>query len=405
MNTIDEGIADIRAGRMVIVVDDEGRENEGDLVMAARCVTADDVNFMALYGRGLICAPSGAERLAELDLPQMVSANTDNHGTAFSVSVDHRDTSTGISAADRALTLRKLADPSAAAADFRRPGHIFPLAARRGGVFAREGHTEAAVDLVRLAFPQDPGAGVICEIMNPDGSMARLHDLGEFAKTHGLRIISIADLVTWRRTHESAVVRAAETRLPTKHGDFSLFAYTALADGMEHLALVRGNPCGDEAPALCRIHSECLTGDALGSRRCDCGEQYDEAMRLIAAEGAGVLIYLRQEGRGIGLVNKMRAYALQDGGLDTVDANTALGFPPDARSYDAAAAILRDLGIPKVRLLTNNPEKIAALTDFGIEVTERVPLVIEANPENRRYLETKKKRMNHQLEGVQHENH
>ena len=413
MNTIEEAIADFRKGRMIIVVDDENRENEGDLIVAARHADAKAINFMARYGRGLICVAMEGRRLAALGIGQMSRENTDAHGTAFAVSVDHRETSTGISAADRSLTIRRLADPTASPGDFRRPGHVFPLAAREGGVLTRRGHTETAVDLSRLAFAGEPDAihgGAICEIMNEDGSMARLGDLERFAQTHGLKIVSVADLATYREQldsagmtarHDSASARqavelVASARLPTRYGEFRLFGYRETATGAEHVALVMGELPPAE-PALCRIHSECLTGDALGSRRCDCGEQYDGAMRAIAREGRGVLVYLRQEGRGIGLLNKIRAYALQDGGADTVDANVALGFRPDERDYRAAAGILSDLGVSAVRLMTNNPDKVERLTELGVRVAERVPLIIPPNGENGFYLRTKERRMRHRL--------
>jgi 3,4-dihydroxy 2-butanone 4-phosphate synthase/GTP cyclohydrolase II len=409
MNTIEEGLAAFGAGKMIIVTDDENRENEGDLCIDARFATPEAVNFMARQACGLICVPMEKDRLDALGLAPMVACNTDNHGTAFTVSVDHVDTTTGISAFERAHPIRKLIDPSCGPADFRRPGHVFPLAGRKGGVLIRQGHTEAMLDLVRLArenraFAGDPGeearkplAGVICEIINPDGTMARHDSLEAFARTHDLCMISIADLVRYRNEHDSPVTRETETRLPTKYGDFRLVAYSEHVTGKEHLALVLGDIPRD-APVLCRIHSECLTGDALGSRRCDCGEQYDEAMRRIAENGQGVLVYLRQEGRGIGLVNKMKAYALQDTGMDTVDANICLGFPADLRDYRVGAGILKDLGIRKVRVLTNNPAKTESLELCGIEVTERIPLLIEPNDHNKFYLRTKQERMNHLLD-------
>jgi 3,4-dihydroxy 2-butanone 4-phosphate synthase/GTP cyclohydrolase II len=413
MNTIEEAIADFRDGRMIIVVDDENRENEGDLIVAARHADAQAINFMARHGRGLICVAMEEKRLSALGVGQMSRENTDAHGTAFAISVDHRETSTGISAADRSLTIRRLADPAAGSRDFRRPGHVFPLAAREGGVLARRGHTEAAVDLSRLAFAGERDAihgGAICEIMNDDGTMARLGDLERFAQAHGLKIASVADLAAYRERlngagigepttsalTQRAVERVASARLPTRYGEYRLFGYRETATGAEHVALVMGELLPGES-ALCRIHSECLTGDALGSRRCDCGEQYDAAMRAIAREGRGVLVYLRQEGRGIGLLNKIRAYALQDGGADTVDANVALGFRPDERDYRAAEGILSDLGVRAVRLMTNNPDKIERLTELGVRVTERIPLIIPPNGENGFYLKTKERRMRHRL--------
>ena len=405
MDTIDQAIQALRRGGMIVVVDNEDRENEGDLVMDARFADAASVNFMALHGRGLICMPMEAGRLAELGLGQMVAANSDPQGTAFAVSTDHCSCTTGISASDRAATIRALLDPASRPEDFRRPGHVFPLAARAGGVLTRAGHTEAAVDLARLASadqadqattPATSPAGVICEIMNLDGSMARLPELELFAAAHQLPLVCIADLVRWRRRHEKLVERAAVTTLPTRHGQFRLYGYRELHSGLEHVALVLGK-VDDGAPVLCRVHSECLTGDALGSRRCDCGEQYDAALARIAA-GRGVLVYLRQEGRGIGLVNKLRAYALQDAGLDTVEANLRLGFPADGRDYHVGVQILKDLGVGRLRLLTNNPAKLAGLTGYGVEVCERVALTIEPNAHNQRYLRTKQVRMAHRLD-------
>lgn len=393
-NTIEEAIEDIRAGKMVVVVDDEDRENEGDLVMAAEKVTPEAVNFMATYGRGLICMPITNQRADELDLPLMVSHNTDKHGTAFTVSVDHKDTTTGISAFERAQTIKAILDPGTRPEDLRRPGHIFPLRAREGGVLRRAGHTEAAVDLARLAglYP----AGVICEIMKEDGTMARVPELMEFCRKHNLKIITIADLIKYRRRTEKLVRKVDEASLPTKYGEFTAVAYESILDGQGHLALVKGDLSRVEAP-LVRVHSECLTGDVFGSRRCDCGEQLARAMEMIAKEGVGVLLYMRQEGRGIGLLNKIRAYKLQDQGKDTVEANEALGFPPDLRDYGIGAQILADLGLKKIRLLTNNPRKIAGLEGHGLQVVARIPIEIRPQKYNQFYLITKKKKLGHLL--------
>lgn len=405
LDSIDDAVDAIAEGKIVIVVDDEDRENEGDFVMAAGKVTAEAISFMASYGRGLICAPFPEDRLSALGIVPMTGRNGDPHGTAFTVSVDHREATTGISAAERARTLRALADPLAAPTDFRAPGHVFPLSARPGGVLERRGHTEAAVDLARLAVGRRSGGaaedcvpgGVICEIMKDDGTMARLPDLLEFARARDLKIVSIADLAAWRLRHESVVERIAETRLPTRYGEFRMAGYRDLRDGAEHLALIMGNPAEGEPP-LVRVHSECLTGDALGSLRCDCGEQFDAAMKAIAAEGRGILVYLRQEGRGIGLLAKIGAYSLQDAGMDTVDANLALGYRPDERDYRAGIGILRDLGASRIRLMTNNPEKIGGLAEAGIEIVRRVAVKIPPRKENRGYLRTKAERMGHILE-------
>lgn len=393
-NTIEEALEDLRAGKMIVVVDDEDRENEGDLLMPAETVTAEAVNFMAKYGRGLICMPVIGDRLRELDIPQMIGHNTDTHQTAFTVSIDAIDTTTGISAQERAHTILKVLAPTTKPTDFKKPGHIFPLEAKEGGVLKRAGHTEAAVDLARLAgfYP----AGVICEIMNEDGTMARVPELMEFVKVHDLKIITIAHLINYRRKNEVLVERAAEANMPTKYGDFRIIGYQNKLNGEHHVALVKGHVSNKE-PILVRVHSECLTGDVFGSMRCDCGEQYASAMKQIAEEGRGVLIYMRQEGRGIGLINKLKAYALQDEGMDTIEANLALGFPEDMRDYGIGAQILNDLGVSKIRLMTNNPRKLAGITGYGIEIIERVPIQMNHNEVNAYYLRTKKEKMGHIL--------
>jgi len=395
--TVPEGLEEIRQGRMVVVVDDENRENEGDLVMAAEKVTPEAINFMARYGRGLICVPMLAERLDQLQIPPMVPAPDDHMGTAFAVSVDSRHCTTGISAHERAMTVKALIDPATRPEDLVRPGHIFPLRAKEGGVLRRPGHTEAAVDLARMAglYP----AGVISEVMNEDGTMARLPQLVEFARQHGLKIITIEEIIKYRMRTDRLVRRIASTTLPTRYGDFQLHAYEDLLTGKCHVALVKGEVAGDE-PVLVRVHSECLTGDTFGSLRCDCGEQLDRAMRMIQEAGRGVLLYMRQEGRGIGLGNKIRAYALQDAGLDTVEANIRLGFPPDARDYGTGAQILADLGVRRMLLLTNNPRKYAALAGYGLEIVERVPIQVRPNSVNARYLKTKRDKLGHLLEGL-----
>lgn len=394
LNTIEEALTDIRVGRMVIVVDDEDRENEGDLILAAEKVTPEAINFMATYGRGLICLPLTGERLAALEIHPMVAVNTDSHETAFMVSVDAKETTTGISAFERAFTIKKILAPETKPHDLRRPGHVFPLRAKEGGVLRRAGHTEAAVDLARLAGLTP--AGVICEIMNNDGTMARLPQLIAFAQKHGLKIITIADLIKYRRRTEHLVHPVTQTSLPTKYGDFELIAYEDDVDHDCHLALVKGK-VDHGRPVLVRVHSQCLTGDVLGSTRCDCGEQLAKAIEMIDAEGEGVLLYMRQEGRGIGLLNKLKAYKLQEEGKDTVEANEALGFPPDLRDYGIGAQILSDLGVKKLRLLTNNPRKIAGLEGYGLTVVERVPIEISPNINNKYYLETKKKKLGHLL--------
>jgi len=392
-NTIEETVEAIKNGEMVIIVDDEDRENEGDLVMAAEKVTPEAINFMAKNGRGLICLPATGERLDELRLCPMTSGSTAHLSTAYTVSIDAKEkTSTGISAYDRALTIKLFIDPEAEADDFMKPGHVFPLRAREGGVLVRAGHTEAAVDLAKLAGLYR--AGVICEIMNDDGTMARVPDLMVFAEKFGLKIATVADLIQYRRKNEKLVRRAASAQLPTRFGEFTIYAYESRVDNEVHIALTKGEFFENE-PVLVRVHSKCLTGDTFHSLRCDCGEQLDRAMQMIQEEGRGVIVYMNQEGRGIGLTNKMRAYMLQDDGLDTVEANEQLGFKPDLRDYGIGAQILADLGLHKIRLMTNNPRKIAALAGYGLEVVERVPIEIPPNEINLQYLQTKQKKMGH----------
>jgi len=393
-NTIEEAIESIRNGEMVIVIDDEDRENEGDLVMAAEFATPANINFMIKEARGLVCVPMTIDRLNHLELGPMVMNNTDVNQTAFTISVDHKSTTTGISAMERSLTVKALVDDASESNDFNQPGHIFPLAARDGGVLIRAGHTEASVDLARLAGLKP--AGVICEIIKDDGSMARVPDLIEYSKKHKLKMITIADLIAYRKNTEELIIRESEADLPTKHGDFKMIGYTNRLNGKHHVALVKGDISTDE-PVLVRVHSECLTGDAFGSRRCDCGEQLDYALEAIQKEGRGVLVYMRQEGRGIGLINKIKAYNLQDKGMDTVEANIALGFEDDLRNYGIGAQILADLGAKKLRLMTNNPKKISGLSGFGLEVVERVPIQLNHNENNEDYLKTKKDKMGHLL--------
>jgi 3,4-dihydroxy 2-butanone 4-phosphate synthase/GTP cyclohydrolase II len=396
LSSIEEAIEDIKEGKFVIIVDDEDRENEGDLAIAAEKVTTEAVNFMVKHARGLVCMPLKGERLDELEIPMMVSHNTSKFTTAFTVSIEaKRGVTTGISAKDRAETIKAVIDPETKPSDIARPGHIFPLRAREGGVLVRTGHTEAIVDLAKMAglYP----AGVICEIMSEDGSMARLPELKEVAEKFGIKIVSIADLITYRRRHEKLVRRVAEAKLPTKYGEFKIIAYKSDMDPDQHVALVMGNIENGE-PVLVRVHSECLTGDVFDSLRCDCGEQLDHAMRMISEEKRGVLLYMRQEGRGIGIHNKICAYELQDNGMDTVEANLSLGFPADLRDYGIGAQILNDLKLNKIRLLTNNPKKVIGLEGYGLEVVETVPIIIKPNPYNKRYLETKKEKMGHILD-------
>ena len=394
-NTIEEILEDLRAGKNVVMIDDVDRENEGDVICAARFATQENVNFMASYAKGLICMPMSEEYTEKLNIPQMCDVNTDNHCTAFTVSIDYKDTLTGISAYERSMTAMKTVDPNVKPEDFRSPGHMFPLKAKEGGVLERNGHTEATVDLVRLAGLEP--VGLCCEIMKEDGSMARTDDLVEFAKKHNLKFGRIADLVQYRKDHEVFAECVAKAKMPTRYGEFTIYGYINKLNGEHHVALVKGD-ITDGKPVLCRVHSECLTGDALGSARCDCGQQYDAAMKMIAKEGRGVLVYLRQEGRGIGLINKIRAYELQDQGLDTVQANLELGFPEDARDYTIGKQILTDLGVHKLRLITNNPAKVYGLGGNNLEIVERVPIQMEPGKYDRFYLKTKKEKMGHILD-------
>ncbi|MTT32092.1 bifunctional 3,4-dihydroxy-2-butanone-4-phosphate synthase/GTP cyclohydrolase II [Terrilactibacillus sp. BCM23-1] len=393
-NSIDEALRDLKEGKLIIVCDDENRENEGDLISLAETATPEVINFMATHGRGLICTPISEELAQSLDLVPMVSHNTDAHRTAFTVSIDHKTTKTGISAFERSQTIQAMVDDHTTASDFNRPGHVFPLIAKAGGVLKRQGHTEAAVDLAKLCGAKP--AAVICEIMSDNGTMARYPELVQMAQKFGLSIITVKDLIAYRKTHEAFINREVEIHLPTSFGDFKAVGYTSLIDDKEHVALVKGDVSGGE-PILVRIHSECLTGDVFGSRRCDCGPQLHAALQTIEKEGKGVLLYLRQEGRGIGLMNKLKAYALQEQGFDTVEANEQLGFPADMRTFDIAAQMLQDLGVKKIKLLTNNPMKIAGLEAFDFEDIERVPLEMPVLKENERYMHTKLEKMGHLL--------
>ena len=392
-NTIEDAIKDLKQGKMIIIVDDEGRENEGDLVIPAEKATGENINFMIKYAKGLLCAPIEQEIAIKLGLNPMVEHNTDNHETAFTVTVDYKDTTTGISAFERAHTINMLA-ASSSKDDFRRPGHIFPLIAKKNGVFDRTGHTEASVDLAKIAGFK--GAAAICEIIKDDGTMARRDDLMEFAKEHDLKIVTIVDLIAYRKKKEKLVERVASANLPTRFGEFKIVGYKNVLNGDEHVCLVKGDNFEKE-PVLVRVHSQCLTGDVFHSLRCDCGQQLQSAIKQIEKEGKGVLLYMSQEGRGIGILNKIKAYKLQENGMDTVEANLALGFPADMRDYGIGAQILKDIGIKKMRLLTNNPKKMEGLSDYGLEIVERVPIEVDCSKESKRYMKTKQEKMGHLL--------